>query len=137
MKFKVGDKVEVIKGFGVGYKGYVVNINMRSRLDYFYNIEFDDKTQYKKRERNLILVASSQNVTNKIKGSSIYLDKITLPATIREEDIVDNFDSNCSHKWKLYNGFTESYEYCELCDKKRNLWAVIVKIIDTLSLLKS
>jgi hypothetical protein len=25
----------------------------------------------------------------------------------------------CNHIWKKYQGFTESYEYCEKCDKKR------------------
>jgi hypothetical protein len=25
----------------------------------------------------------------------------------------------CNHQWKRYNGFTESYDYCELCDAKR------------------
>ena len=28
----------------------------------------------------------------------------------------DNF---CLHDWKNYEGFTESYDYCDKCDKKR------------------
>lgn len=26
----------------------------------------------------------------------------------------------CAHSWKLYQGFTETYEYCEHCDEKRD-----------------
>lgn len=25
----------------------------------------------------------------------------------------------CNHKWKKYQGFTDSYEYCEHCDVKK------------------
>lgn len=25
----------------------------------------------------------------------------------------------CDHKWKHYQGFSETYEYCEACDEKR------------------
>ena len=24
----------------------------------------------------------------------------------------------CAHTWKTYNGFTETYKFCEKCDKK-------------------
>jgi len=30
-----------------------------------------------------------------------------------------NAIDKCTHKWKTYVGFTESYEYCEICDKKK------------------
>jgi hypothetical protein len=30
------------------------------------------------------------------------------------------FQSSCPHKWKTYTGFTRVYDYCELCDAKRN-----------------
>jgi len=26
---------------------------------------------------------------------------------------------NCSHKWKKYMGFTDTYQYCEHCDEKK------------------
>lgn len=26
---------------------------------------------------------------------------------------------NCSHEYKMYNGFTESYEFCVKCDKRK------------------
>jgi len=32
-----------------------------------------------------------------------------------------NATDKCNHRWKTYVGFTESYEYCELCNVKRNL----------------
>lgn len=120
MSFKIGDKVEVIDGLGAGNKGVIVEVDTID--DTLYMVDLGTAGIYWKYEDFIILVASSQNVTNKVKGSSIYLDKLTLPTTIREDDItvnIVNIDSNCSHKWKLYNGFTESYEYCELCDKKR------------------
>lgn len=25
----------------------------------------------------------------------------------------------CSHSWKTYNGFTESFEFCDKCDIKK------------------
>lgn len=25
----------------------------------------------------------------------------------------------CNHSWKYYQGFTENYEYCVLCDQKK------------------
>ena len=28
--------------------------------------------------------------------------------------------TTCSHKWKKYVGFIEEYDYCEVCDEKRN-----------------
>jgi len=120
MTFKKGDKVEVINVKSHYYKKIgLIHFPIVSNCTYL--VDFND--DYVPFDRDdLILVASSQNVTNKVKGSSIYLDKLTLPTTIREDDItvnIVNIDSNCSHKWKLYNGFTESYEYCELCDKKR------------------
>ena len=29
-------------------------------------------------------------------------------------------EPECDHKWKLYQGFTDKYEYCEYCDVKRS-----------------
>lgn len=26
---------------------------------------------------------------------------------------------SCSHEWKTYNGFTESFEFCQKCDVKK------------------
>jgi hypothetical protein len=28
-------------------------------------------------------------------------------------------NSTCRHEWAPYTGFTESYWYCKLCDKKK------------------
>jgi hypothetical protein len=44
-------------------------------------------------------------------------------------DIYLDFDSSfvfekdkvCNHRWKIYVGFTDQYEYCELCNTKRDL----------------
>jgi len=118
MKFKVGDKVEVINNnlLNHGRTGIIKELY----IDCMYILEFDGFCS-RYNEDDLILVASSQNVTNKVKGSSIYLDKITLSTTIREDDRVVNNNSKCSHDWKIYHGFTESYEYCNLCDKKRGI----------------
>jgi hypothetical protein len=34
---------------------------------------------------------------------------------------VSNTADKCNHRWKTYVGFTEQYEYCELCNAKRDL----------------
>jgi hypothetical protein len=34
------------------------------------------------------------------------------------EDGTEN-TKECNHRWKKYVGFTESYEYCEICDVRR------------------
>ena len=35
-------------------------------------------------------------------------------------DIVGSTDkTQCNHQWKLYEGFTNSYQYCEKCDQKK------------------
>jgi len=123
MSFKIGDKVEVIDGLGAGNKGVIVEVDTID--DTLYMVDLGTAGIYWKYEDFIILVASSQNVTNKVKDESqkLKLEMInTLYGSIKYDDITDNVvnnDSNCSHKWKLYNGFTESYEYCELCDKKR------------------
>ena len=118
MKFKVGDKVEITNNNLVNYgrKGIIKELY----IDCMYILEFDGFC-IRYNEDDLILVASSQNVTNNVKYSSIYLDKIILPTTIREEDSVVKNNSKCSHNWKIYHGFTESYEYCNLCDEKRGI----------------
>lgn len=30
-----------------------------------------------------------------------------------------NMDEQCTHYWKSYQGFTETYAYCEKCDLKK------------------
>jgi hypothetical protein len=49
------------------------------------------------------------------------------PSYIQESlDLITNIlektrtiDIICSHSWKQYQGFTETYDYCVKCDKKR------------------
>ena len=44
---------------------------------------------------------------------SFYIKQIDL-------NIISEKDTACiGHKWKTYNGFTEKYDYCELCDAKK------------------
>jgi hypothetical protein len=31
----------------------------------------------------------------------------------------EKITNGCDHKWKLYQGFSETYNYCEKCDEKR------------------
>lgn len=38
-------------------------------------------------------------------------------------DLLDKIEDEmqeCNHKWKTYNGFTDKYDYCELCNVKKN-----------------
>lgn len=37
-----------------------------------------------------------------------------------QEVTLQSFQASCPHKWKIYNGFSRVYEYCELCDSKRD-----------------
>lgn len=55
------------------------------------------------------------NIDDGLKQNEFYL---VGPNTI-EYFTVD--DSDCCHNWKTYVGFTESYEFCTLCNKKRQL----------------
>lgn len=36
-------------------------------------------------------------------------------------DKISDDKSKCKHVWKKYNGLSQSYEYCESCDEKRNI----------------
>jgi hypothetical protein len=29
------------------------------------------------------------------------------------------YNIGCDHKWKFYQGFSETYSYCEKCDEKK------------------
>ena len=37
---------------------------------------------------------------------------------INESDLTPK---TCTHNWQQYQGFTDNYEYCTFCDKKRGL----------------
>ena len=40
---------------------------------------------------------------------------------IWDDDDDTKVNQGCSHKWKTYYGFNDAFEYCETCDKKREL----------------
>lgn len=58
---------------------------------------------------------------------------ITLPHGFVAQDALDtgvdfsdfkggiSHADNCWHRWKEYHGFSDSFKYCELCDKKERL----------------
>jgi len=42
------------------------------------------------------------------------------PCVDKDEEHTDwKMTGDCSHKWKLYNGFMDSFYYCEICDTKK------------------
>jgi hypothetical protein len=47
--------------------------------------------------------------------------------TLKVGDIVAGINSefpksmDCDHNWKSYQGLTEAYSYCTLCDKKEDV----------------
>lgn len=41
------------------------------------------------------------------------------PLKITTVDIENSPKERCNHVWKKYDGFRESYEFCELCPAKR------------------
>lgn len=44
---------------------------------------------------------------------------ITLPEGYQVDLTAFDAKDRCYHDWKQYTGFTESYEYCAKCDKKK------------------
>lgn len=51
-----------------------------------------------------------------------YTFMVTLDMLNQYFNLVDShlvFNSPCSHEWKMYNGFNESYYFCLKCDEKR------------------
>lgn len=40
-------------------------------------------------------------------------------ANLAPDDSVVETSEECRHVWKMYNGFTDKYEYCKCCGIKR------------------
>jgi hypothetical protein len=41
---------------------------------------------------------------------------------IEHSDIfIDEATETCEHKWKTHQGLNEKFDYCEICDKKRDV----------------
>lgn len=36
-----------------------------------------------------------------------------------DDSIVDTSEEECPHVWKVYNGFTDKYEYCKFCNVRK------------------
>ena len=47
---------------------------------------------------------------------TLYLDELMNPSPL--ELLFDK--QNCSHSWKQYLGFNDSFEYCEHCDARKD-----------------
>jgi hypothetical protein len=49
------------------------------------------------------------------------LNKFWNPRYFRIKLLEDDTENTkeCNHRWKTYVGFTEQYEYCEICDARR------------------
>lgn len=39
----------------------------------------------------------------------------------KKTQTLEEKQANCIHKWVKYEGFTQNYEFCEKCDKKRDV----------------
>lgn len=49
-------------------------------------------------------------------GGWIYMPDSSNPF---EDPVPENPPRPCTHNWQRYEGFTEVYDYCTLCDEKR------------------
>jgi hypothetical protein len=45
--------------------------------------------------------------------------KLTEPSTLTVQGHGISFTMGCHHKWKLYEGFTDRFEYCETCNERK------------------
>ena len=43
----------------------------------------------------------------------------SLPPVISDQWTKEILPPACKHKWKKYTGLVQSFEYCEICDKKK------------------
>ena len=98
MKFKIGDKVrikDILIQNGRLLKDCIGIIgSITNNKDYFF--------------------VSVYEGTTFISNVEIHRDYIEL--VYKCQNSQDN-----QHNWKYYEGFTEKYEYCELCDEKRSV----------------
>lgn len=96
-KFKVGDILH-IKGRGIWRVCYTLDdVNSPQ---YLIRNTLDDTAQYWE--------------------CAYYLENLIGTYVISSVKHLEVFpDQECNHNWKHYNGFTESYEYCEFCQTKR------------------
>lgn len=71
--------------------------------------------------RNKCFTYDAKDVDNVWEVSSKSFLSTLDPLKLTEVDIEKTPKARCSHQWKLYHGFRESYEYCELCPAKREV----------------
>lgn len=104
-EYKVGDKIRAKDDMGGILKDMIYTIH-KINIDNTIDI-IDGNFRYWKYPPSLFeLVESARKPLDQV------FDQM-------EKTNVGEF--KCNHKWKHYHGFAESYDYCEICDEKKNI----------------
>lgn len=117
MKFKEGDIIEVSDQTSIfsGSRGTITRIDNTSLFPVL--VEFDMGSGYFT-EHSLSLVASAGYIS----GDSIVPPEFYLGSPLLEvrNNVCHHKNHDGSSAFALYRGLIETFEYCEICDFKRN-----------------
>jgi hypothetical protein len=132
MKFKVGDRIWTTSSDGTGknwgtIKGAFFNsINQDSE----YTIKWDNHSTectYSSCIADLVWTKKDCHLNDALKYAlePLAMDNKDvaqrMAAALGQADIsLQNLKKDsCNHEWVWYNGFTEQFEFCNKCDKKK------------------
>lgn len=108
-KFQPGDRFKVVdlNSLNFNMKGTVRSITFNSvHQDWEYVVHWDNSAQEDSHE----CVAADRSWDHDLSMN----DSFSL------FNFNNGFSSQCNHDWRLYKGFLEDYEYCAVCDIKKD-----------------
>lgn len=114
MKFKSGDRIKVIGDYSD--ECFYATVARAKPSESQYWVVWDHhpgEHSYCATEVDEIW----ENACSVINNSLIKLP--TGFQVIKEKLLQQKENQDCIHKWANYNGFAESYKFCENCDEKR------------------
>lgn len=88
---------------------------MNQILDDTCNIQIRDKNG------NLLMnfSAEAQNISVYSDINSPFIGRFKIDGFVVNEKPKTVKVPTCNHSWKVYTGFTDSYEYCDVCGVKK------------------
>jgi hypothetical protein len=127
-KFSVGDKIIDTSNYRLGVikrRGYN---SVYQEGD--YTIEWESSTEetvfqdyaekiFKLRDDNAVREFNVAGRRISDFDSDVYCDAVQLELPLGSSQIDTTQKNSCNHSWVMYNGFSNSFEYCAKCDKKR------------------